>query len=67
MSIHKIIEVSASSNTGWEDAAQQAVDEAARTVKNIKHLYIEDLIAEVDDNKITSYRVHAKITFEVRK
>lgn len=67
MSIHKIIEVSASSPTGWDDAAQAAVDEAARTVKNIKHVYIQDLIAEVEDNKISSYRVHAKITFEIKK
>jgi flavin-binding protein dodecin len=67
MSIHKIIEVSTSSSAGWEDAAQQAVDEAARTVKNIRHLYIEDLMAEIDNNKITNYRVHAKITFEITK
>lgn len=65
MSIHKIIEVSTMSHQSWEDAAQKAVDEASKSVKNIKHVYIRDLMAEVENNRITAYRAHAKITFEV--
>ena len=66
MSVHKIIELSCASDTSWDDAAKKAVAEAARTVKNIKSVYIRDFVADVEDNRITRYRVHAKVTFEVQ-
>ena len=65
MSVHKIIELSCTSEAGWEDAAKKAVAEASRTVKNIKSVYIRDFIADVENDTIARYRVHAKVTFEV--
>ncbi len=65
MSIVKVIEVIAGSEKSFDDAAQKAVDEAARTVKNIKSINIENFNCFVDNNKITSYGVNAKISFEV--
>jgi len=65
MSIHKIIEVSSKSDQGWEDAAQRAVTQASKTVKNIKSIYIQDMLADIENNKISAYQVIAKITFEV--
>jgi flavin-binding protein dodecin len=67
MAIHKIIEVISQSAKSWEDAAQKAVTEASKTVKGIKSIYIQDMQAVVDKGKITSYRVNAKITFEVKQ
>jgi flavin-binding protein dodecin len=66
MAIHKVIEVISQSETSWEDAAQAAVKDAGRTVKNIKSVYIENFEGVVAKNKIVQYRVNAKITFEVR-
>jgi flavin-binding protein dodecin len=63
MTMLKVIEVLAQSNKSWEDAAQVAVKRAARTVKNIKSIYIKEMEAVVDGNKITQYRVNAKISF----
>jgi len=65
MAIHKVIEVISQSEKSWEDAAQLAVRDAAKTVKGIKSVYIENFEAVVAKNKITQYRVNAKITFEV--
>ena len=65
MAILKVIEIMANSTKGWEDAAQQAVKHAARTVKNIKSVYIKDQTAVVSGENITEYRVTTKITFEV--
>lgn len=65
MAIHKVIEVISQSDQSWEDAAQAAVKDAARSVKNIKSVYIENFEAVVAKGKITQYRVNAKITFEV--
>jgi flavin-binding protein dodecin len=59
----KVIEVLGDSTQGWEDAAKQAVANAAKTVRNIKSIYIENFEATVDGAKITRYRVNAKISF----
>ncbi len=65
MAIHKVIEVISQSEKSWEDAAQAAVTDAGKTVKNIKSIYVEHLEGVVQKNKIVQYRVNAKITFEV--
>jgi flavin-binding protein dodecin len=65
MAVLKVIEIMASSPVSWEDAAAIAVKTAAKTVKEIRSVYIQDQSAVVIKNKITEYRVNAKITFEV--
>ena len=65
MAVVKVIELLAQSDKSWEDAAQQAVDAAAKSVRNIKSIYIENLQAIVEDQKIVEYRVDAKVSFVV--
>ncbi len=65
MAIHKVLEVLSQSGKSWEDAAALAVRDASKSVKGIKSIYITDFQADVTNNKITNYRVTAKITFEV--
>jgi hypothetical protein len=65
MSIIKVIEVIATSPKGWDEAAQQAVTEAAKTVKNIKHIYVDNMTAVVKNDKIVDYRINGKISFVV--
>ena len=64
MPVMKIIEVLAQSEKSWEDAAQQALREAGKSVRNIKSLYVENLQAVVDDGHL-KYRLDAKISFAV--
>ncbi len=66
MSIVKVIEVIATSDKSFDDAAQKAVTEASKSVKNIKSVYIKDMNGKVTDNKIVSYGVNAKVSFEVK-
>ena len=63
MTMLKVLEVLAQSDKSWEDAAQSAVDEAAKTVRGIKSIYIKELEASVEDGKISQYRINAKISF----
>ncbi len=65
MAVLKVIEILASSEKGWEDATANAVKMAAKTVKGIRSVYVQDTSAVVNDNKITEFRVNVKITFEV--
>ena len=65
--VAKIIEIIGSSEKGWSEAAQAALDEAKKTIKGITGLEVEDITAKVDPNtgNITQYRVSVKIAFGV--
>jgi flavin-binding protein dodecin len=65
MSVVKVIEVLADSKISWEDATNTAVKEAAKSVRGIKSVYVRNLRALVEDGEVVSYRVNAKISFEV--
>jgi flavin-binding protein dodecin len=65
MAVLKVIEILASSPVSWEDAAASAVKTAGKTVKEIRSVYVKEQSAVVVKNKITEYRVTAKISFEV--
>ena len=65
MSAIKVLELMVSSSKSWEDAAQQAVSEASKTIQNIKSVYIHDHSAVVKNGKIVEYRINAKLSFEV--
>ena len=64
MSIAKVIEILAEGDS-IEAAIQSAVSEASRTVRDIKHVYVEHIQAIVEDNQIQTYRINAKVTFVV--
>ncbi|WP_190811151.1 dodecin family protein [Flagellimonas sp. S3867] len=66
MAVLKVIEVLANSSESWEEATKNAVDQASKSVKNIRSVYINEQSASVKDGKIDDYRVNVKITFEVK-
>lgn len=66
MSVLKVIEILAHSEKSWEDAAQNAVTEASKSVDRIRSVYLAEQSATVKDGEIQQYRVNAKITFEVK-
>jgi flavin-binding protein dodecin len=63
MSMLKVIEVLAESDKSFEAAAQNAVTQAAKSVRNVKSIYLKEMTAAVEDGTITRYRVNAKVTF----
>lgn len=65
MSVLKVVELLGNSKVSFEDAVQSIVNEASKTVKNIKSVYVQDMQVTVKDNKISEYRVNAKVTFGV--
>ena len=64
MAIVKVIEVIASSEKSIDDALQNAVKEAAKTIRNIDSVFVKDIKAHVKDDKI-SYGVICKISFRL--
>ena len=63
----KVIELIGSSPNGWDDAAANAVKEAARTVRNIKGIELKRCSAKVDKGKIIEYRAVVKVAFDVER
>jgi flavin-binding protein dodecin len=62
-SVAKVIELIAESDKSWDDAAKNAIKEASKTVKNIRSVWVDNMSAEVKDNKIVTYRANVKVTF----
>ena len=61
----KVIEVLANSEKSWEDATRKAVKQAAKSVKNIRSVFVQSQSAVVNGDDVTEFRVNLKITFEV--
>jgi len=64
MAIVKVIEV-LSEGSSIEKAVEAAIKDSAKTVRNIKSVYVQDIQALVKDNKVGKYRINAKISFVV--
>lgn len=64
MSLAKVIEVISEGKT-MEEAVENSLKQAAKTIQDIKSVYVENITALVDGKKISKYRINAKITFVV--
>ena len=63
----KVIELLSQSSKSWEDATQSAVNEASKTLRNIRSIYIKEFTAEVENGKVNNYRINAKVTFDLER
>ena len=63
MSVARITEISASSETSFDDAVKEGVKRANKTLKNVRGAWIEDQEVSVNKGKIAEYRVKMKVTF----
>ena len=65
LAVVKIVELIGSSPDGWEDATKNALVETAKTIQNIKSIYVKRCNAKVENNRIVEYRAVVKIAFVV--
>ena len=63
MSVAKHIEITADSGKSFEDAIQQGITRAGKTVTGIRSAWIKDQMVLVDNDEVTTYRVNMKVTF----
>ena len=63
MSVAKIIEISSESPKSFEDAIQDGITRASKTIHNIKSAWVKEQHVVVDNGKVTLYRVDLKVTF----
>ena len=63
MSVAKVSEISATSSKSFEDAIQQGLNRAAKTLRNIRGAWIKEQHVSCDGARITEYRVNLMVTF----
>ena len=63
MPVVKVVELLAELEKSWEDAAKQAVEEATKTIRGVRSVYISEFQATVENEKVKSFRINAKVSF----
>ncbi|MEC7524635.1 MAG: dodecin family protein [Myxococcota bacterium] len=63
MTVAKIVEISAESNKGFDDAIRHGVDRARKTLDGVKGAWLKDQQVEVGSDGTLTYRVSMKVTF----
>lgn len=67
MELAKIVHVVATSHKSFDDAVQQGVSDAAKTLRGIRGVKVTDWTAKVEDDKLTSYKVTMDLAFAVEE
>ena len=65
MTTYKIIDIVGTSEKSFADAANNAVIEAAKTVRNLRRAEVTKLDVKVEDDKAVLYRTEMKLSFEI--
>ena len=63
MSVAKVTEIISSSPKSFDDAVKAGIERANKTLKNVKSAWIKDQQVNVENGKISNYRVTMKVTF----
>ena len=65
MSVAKVSEISATSNKSFEDAINQGLSRANKTIRNVRSAWIKEQQVRVENGKITEYQVNMLVTFVI--
>lgn len=65
MSVVKVVELVGESKSSWQEAANNAVAEASRTIHNITGVEVSNWTANVSNGSIVEYKANVKVAFAV--
>lgn len=63
MTIAKVTEISCSSKKSFEDAIEKGIERADKTLDKVKGAWVSEMKVDVEDGKVSAYRVNLKVTF----
>ena len=63
MSVSRVTELSAISDKSFEDAINQAIARATKTLRGVEGCWVKDMNVMIEDGNITGYKVNVEITF----
>ncbi len=64
MSVYKIVELVGTSPNSWEEAAKEAVETAAKTLRDIRIAEVDKLDMKMENGKVAEFRVRVKLSFK---
>jgi flavin-binding protein dodecin len=62
--VYRVIDVIGTSTTSWEDAAKNAVETAAGSLRDLRVAEVSQLDMKVDKGKVVAYRARVQISFK---
>jgi flavin-binding protein dodecin len=65
MSVAKVIEITSTSKKSFEDAIQEGISRASKTLENVEGAWIKEQKVQIQNGKITGYRVNMMVTFVI--
>ena len=66
MSVARVTEIITRSEKGFDDALQQGISRAQKTLQNVTGAWIQDQSVDIDNGKITAYKLVLKVTFVLK-
>ena len=63
MAVARVTEISSTSETSFEDAVQQGVARATKTLRNVRSAWIKEQRVDIRDGRIAEYQVNMMVTF----
>ena len=63
MAVAKVTELSVTSTKSFEDAIQQGVERATKTLRNVKGAWVKEMRVSVENDKVSEYQVNMQVTF----
>jgi flavin-binding protein dodecin len=63
MSVAKVTELSVTSSKSFDDAIQQGIERATKTLRNVKSAWVKEMRVSVENDKVSEYQVNMQVTF----
>jgi flavin-binding protein dodecin len=63
-SVYKIVELVGTSTDSWEKAAANAVDQASKSLRDLRIAEVVELDMQIEDGKVIAYRAKVKVSFK---
>ena len=63
MSVARVVEISATSSKSFEDAMQQGIARATKTLRNVRSAWIKEQEVRIEGNRVADYKVNMLVTF----
>ena len=65
MTVARVTELSATSQESFEDATNQAISRATKTLRGVEGAWVKDMNVLISDGQITGYKVNLAVTFQL--
>ncbi|MEA3231138.1 MAG: dodecin family protein [Thermodesulfobacteriota bacterium] len=65
-SVYKVVQLVGTSSTSWEEAAKNAVETAAKSLKDLRVAEVGQLDMKLEDGKVTAYRARVSLSFKYK-